>query len=214
MSADGTLITVEDITELTVRDDVSALTVHEDVIEMVVADGDTIYLTISDAPIVFETTEETILITVHEDAIEMVVADGPPGPRGLQGPTGPRGVATASAPLSLTGDALSLDTTGPGAGTYAVSEITIDAYGRITGVAEMAALAHQANHVDTTTATGVLYAGYSDKDGAWWIKKFDETTTPAALQHATHANNAGYSTYAAAWGNRTTLTYGRYDEAF
>lgn len=100
------------------------------------------------------------------------------------------------------------------AGTYgAPVSLTVGADGRITALEEDVASKYQTNHIDDGTAN-TLYVGLDDKDGAWWIKKLDESSTPAVLSHATQALNGSYATYALAWAARASLTYGRFDQAF
>ena len=100
------------------------------------------------------------------------------------------------------------------AGTYATPTlITIGADGRITALEEDVASKYQTNHIDDAT-TNVLYVGLDDKDGAWLVKKLDETTTPAVLTYATNTNNGAIASYTSAWSSRASLTYGRFDQAF
>lgn len=68
------------------------------------------------------------------------------------------------------------------------------------------------NDVDTASAT-ITYVGKSDKDGNWCVQKID-TSSGVAIGWASVTNNPAQITYASAWTNRATLTYGRYDEAF
>ena len=68
------------------------------------------------------------------------------------------------------------------------------------------------NDVDEASAT-VTYVGKTDKDGNWLVQKVD-TTSGTAIRYATVTNNAGVLTYASAWTNRATLTYGTFDAAF
>ena len=59
----------------------------------------------------------------------------------------------------------------------------------------------------TETEDGATYEYYggTDLSGDWKINRFDSSYTKTS---ATQANNAGYSTLAAAWTDRETLTYG------
>lgn len=59
-------------------------------------------------------------------------------------------------------------------------------------------------------ATSIEYYGYTDKDGAWLVKRV--TTTDVGW--ATVTNNGSVTTFTDAWTNRATLTYGRKDQAF
>lgn len=54
------------------------------------------------------------------------------------------------------------------------------------------------------------YFGYTKSDSTWLIKKVTDT----GVSYANIGNNATNETYTEAWGNRATLTYQRYDEAF
>lgn len=68
------------------------------------------------------------------------------------------------------------------------------------------------NDVATPSAT-VTYVGKSDKSGTWLVQKVD-TSSGTSIGWATATNNAAVTTYANAWTNRATLTYGRFDEAY
>ena len=69
------------------------------------------------------------------------------------------------------------------------------------------------NDVIDATAT-VSYVGKERADGAWWLLRLD-ATSGLEIRHATIANNALVTTYAAAWAARaTTLVYGLYSVAF
>lgn len=54
------------------------------------------------------------------------------------------------------------------------------------------------------------YFGKTKTDGTWLV----QSVTDTAVEYATITNNSDRETYAEAWTNRATLTYGRYDEAF
>jgi hypothetical protein len=53
-----------------------------------------------------------------------------------------------------------------------------------------------------------LYIGKSKTDGTWRVEKVVETGSDLATTYASETNNGSYSTYATAWTNRLTLTYG------
>lgn len=75
---------------------------------------------------------------------------------------------------------------------------------------------YQVNDMDDgDTAANVLYVGLEDKDGAWCVFVFDETTaTLPEKQYATITNNPTTTTYSTAWTNRASLTYQDYKDAF
>lgn len=64
---------------------------------------------------------------------------------------------------------------------------------------------------ETTSGTKTYY-GFTDADANWLIKEEDSSTE--TFKWATITNNVSEPTYAGAWTNRATLTYGRKDEAF
>jgi hypothetical protein len=68
------------------------------------------------------------------------------------------------------------------------------------------------NEIEEASAT-VKYIGAETADGEWWIRELD-TTAGTVFGHATVMNNPTYSSYALAWADRATLTYGLYSEAF
>lgn len=51
-----------------------------------------------------------------------------------------------------------------------------------------------------------LYLGKVRADGTWLVQKYG--TTSGEMRYANVSNNAGVTTYAAAWSNKATLTYG------
>lgn len=72
---------------------------------------------------------------------------------------------------------------------------------------------YHTNHVDDYTTTNVTYIGCEDKDGQWLIKKVDDTGNYPIITYATIVNNPTITTYANAFANRVTLTYGIYSSA-
>lgn len=61
-------------------------------------------------------------------------------------------------------------------------------------------------------AAGITYIGYKDGNGAWLIKKMDESATPdIQMLYANESNNVTHATYTSAWTNRATLTYNEID---
>ena len=70
----------------------------------------------------------------------------------------------------------------------------------------------EVNEIENASAT-ITYVGAETAAGVWWIRKMD-STSGSAIGHATEVNNATYTTYATAWTNRATLTYGNYSGAF
>jgi len=68
------------------------------------------------------------------------------------------------------------------------------------------------NNIDPVSAV-LTYTGKEDKDGNWLVVKID-TTTGTEITYATEANNALVTTYADAWTNHLTLTYGLFSAAF
>lgn len=71
---------------------------------------------------------------------------------------------------------------------------------------------YNTNNIDTTTTTNTVYIGMTNASGAWYVKRINTSTK--AFTHATITNNALVTTYTDAWSAITTLTYGRYEEAF
>jgi hypothetical protein len=53
-----------------------------------------------------------------------------------------------------------------------------------------------------------LYVGKSAGGNTWLVQKF--STTSGVMLYATQGNNPSVTTYAAAWANKTTLTYNQY----
>ena len=68
------------------------------------------------------------------------------------------------------------------------------------------------NDVVEPSAT-LSYIGKEDAAGDWYIQSVD-TTSGTSVRFATEANNPTYTTYATAWADRATLTYGTYGSAF
>jgi hypothetical protein len=68
------------------------------------------------------------------------------------------------------------------------------------------------NNIDPVSAV-LTYTGKEDKDGNWLVVKID-TTTGTVITYATVANNPATATYASAWTNHLTLTYGIFSAAF
>jgi hypothetical protein len=50
-----------------------------------------------------------------------------------------------------------------------------------------------------------------NQDGSWMINKIDETNM--INEYATVVNNTSTTSYATAWTNRLSLTYGSYSES-
>lgn len=72
---------------------------------------------------------------------------------------------------------------------------------------------------DVDEGITVTYSGFMDVDGVWYILKEDATTNPTSYRYASVLNNDTITAYAGtgatkAWANRTTLTYGYFNEAF
>ena len=55
-----------------------------------------------------------------------------------------------------------------------------------------------------------LYVGKSAGGNTWLVQKF--STTLGTMLYATQQNNPSITTYAAAWANKLTLTYGQYQD--
>lgn len=68
------------------------------------------------------------------------------------------------------------------------------------------------NNIDSPSAS-LTYIGQTDIDGNWLIKKIVQSGTVTSFTYATIVNNPTVTTYASAWADRTTLTYGAYSEA-
>lgn len=98
------------------------------------------------------------------------------------------------------------DLTPPAAITGFSTETTLSA---ING---KLAAGFEVNEIENASAT-ITYVGAETAAGVWWIRKMD-STSGSAIGHATEANNPTYTTYANAWTNRATLTYGNYSGAF
>jgi hypothetical protein len=54
--------------------------------------------------------------------------------------------------------------------------------------------------------TDPLYIGKATFDGVWLLQKY--STAAGTMRYANLSNNATYTTYAAAWAARASLTYG------
>ena len=67
---------------------------------------------------------------------------------------------------------------------------------------------YSVNDIDDTTSTE--YYGFTKPDATWLVKK----VVSSGVSYATVTNNGGTTSYATAWTNKATLTYGRFDEAF
>lgn len=59
----------------------------------------------------------------------------------------------------------------------------------------------------------ITYFGLENKNGAWCVKKINETVG-TVYSYATITNNAGTASYSVAWANRATLVYSNYSGAF
>lgn len=57
------------------------------------------------------------------------------------------------------------------------------------------------------------YTGEEDVDGNWIVRKINKNGNLITMSYATRKNNDTYTEYQAAWDDRLTLTYGRYQEA-
>jgi len=60
---------------------------------------------------------------------------------------------------------------------------------------------------------GVTYFGYERSDGAWLLKKLDETGNYPVFSYATIDNNPTLTSYTLAFADRVTATYQNYGEA-
>lgn len=106
------------------------------------------------------------------------------------------------------------------AGTAETVRIVADTSGAISTFGTVSAApygypAFKTNDIDDgNTSPNVLYIGMTKDDATWLVKKFDKTSALITMEYATIANNPTVATYAAAWAAITTLTYGRYDQAF
>lgn len=71
------------------------------------------------------------------------------------------------------------------------------------------------NAIDDYTTTSVTYICKEKADTAdWYIMKIDETGNFPVFTYATVLNNATKTTYALAYADRVTLTYGNFNTAF
>jgi hypothetical protein len=73
---------------------------------------------------------------------------------------------------------------------------------------------YNTNHIDDYTTASVTYICQEDKDGAWLIKKIDETGNYPVFTYATITNNPTVATYTDAFTSRVTLTYELFNQAF
>lgn len=75
---------------------------------------------------------------------------------------------------------------------------------------------YKTNNIDDgSTTADTIYVGKAKDDGTYCVIKIDETTGALPVYtFATITNNGAVTTYASAWTNRATLTYGYYHEAF
>lgn len=67
---------------------------------------------------------------------------------------------------------------------------------------------YQTNDVDDAGG-GVTYVGKATTAGKWLLVKSTETTGDITNVYANESNNGGTTTFATAWTNRASLTYGR-----
>ncbi len=67
---------------------------------------------------------------------------------------------------------------------------------------------YSVNDMDDSAATE--YYGFTTADATYQIRK----VTDSGVSYATISNNSGTADYTTAWSNKTSLTYGRFDEAF
>ena len=65
--------------------------------------------------------------------------------------------------------------------------------------------------------SGVIYYGQENIDGIWMVRKISKVTGPTStittIEYASIKANPLITTYADAWTNRATLTYGNYAES-
>lgn len=57
--------------------------------------------------------------------------------------------------------------------------------------------------------SGITYVGQESLNGAWLIRKLEETGQNSLIQYANVSNNVGFATYPAAWADRASLSYAR-----
>lgn len=76
------------------------------------------------------------------------------------------------------------------------------------------ALSHFGTNDVDKNANGSVYEGLEDAGGSWQVVKITTSGVITSNRFATIKNNSGHSTYADAWADRLTLTYGTYGEAF
>lgn len=70
---------------------------------------------------------------------------------------------------------------------------------------------------DRLTINDKKYLGFEDQFANWYIMTIEGTgqdPEDQKFRFATHKNNETINTYAGAWNNKTTLSYGRYSAAF
>lgn len=66
------------------------------------------------------------------------------------------------------------------------------------------------NYILNDYASGnPLYVGKVKSDGTWLIQRFNITT--GEMRYANLSNNAGVTTYTAAWAGRSGLVYGLFN---
>lgn len=103
-----------------------------------------------------------------------------------------------------------LPTGGSGGGSGSIAPFLVDGALPITGsiTASSSTLADfSVNDIEEDTTS---YFGSTKPDGTWLIKSLTDTS----VGYATVTNNVSVTSYTDAWTDRTTLTYGRFDQAF
>ena len=70
------------------------------------------------------------------------------------------------------------------------------------------------NDVDDVTVSDVIFVGKETRGGDEWLVIKMDMSSGMSVRYATKTNNPSYTTYSAAWSQRTSLTYETYGEVF
>ena len=89
---------------------------------------------------------------------------------------------------------------------------TVDSSGNVIDSFGSSLLANYVTQgLDDTTTSNVTYIGQVKNDGAWLIKKLDETSG-MIFTFANLSNNTTKTTYTLAWADRATLVYENFND--
>lgn len=70
------------------------------------------------------------------------------------------------------------------------------------------------NDVDDVTVADVIFVGKETKGGEEWLIIKMDLSSGMSVRYATQKNNPSFTSYSAAWPQRTSLTFDTYGEVF